>query len=305
MEAGDAVIGTKDGNFISVKRGGVIQIAANGLCQRILIPIENLIRDYFMKYEARSPLGEVIWGHQTLSAPGEEQKTGVLIQGSWREHAQDTDFAVEVRCGKLSDALLDPEVDSEHLFADGKQKDGLGILAVDNIGALSITVAARDGGAVTYKKQVTREGDVFSVVAGDVHVELGSSFYASIATQGRVEFGTSTVDLDALTNLLKVKVDQMVFERLSALVVSTASLALTVGATSINVGPGAATISGAAVNVGGVGGNFVLTNRNDLLAALTNHVHLYTDPTGAILPTQTSVTLAAIATAVSTTLKST
>ena len=304
LEAGDHILATKDGNMVAVRSGGVVQISATSLCQRLLIPVENLIRDYFQRYEARSPLGEITWGHETIVNPGEDLTTGVLIAGNWRENAQDTDFSVEIRCGKLNESVLDSEADGEHLFAAGKTKDGIGVLATDNVANLSICVFARGGEAVSYKMQVTREGDVFALAAGDVHIEYGKSFYVSIANTGKVEFGTGVIEALAETSTLRVMVQQMVFDQLSALVVNATTANLSIGGVAVGIGGGAAQVSGN-MNFGGPGGQPVVVDKDGLLAALLNHTHPFVLPDGTPGVTAASPGLAGVMTARSSVIKST
>ncbi len=79
LEAGDIMLGTVDENQIVVRRGGMIQIGATGLAQRVYLPVENIIRDYFQQYQAHSPIGEIEWGHAVLAA-GEEPAKGTGSQ---------------------------------------------------------------------------------------------------------------------------------------------------------------------------------------------------------------------------------
>jgi hypothetical protein len=75
LEPGDIFLGTVDENRIMLRRGGIIQIAATSLAQRLYIPVENVVRDYFQRYQAYSPVGEIEWGHATLVA-GESPTIG-------------------------------------------------------------------------------------------------------------------------------------------------------------------------------------------------------------------------------------
>lgn len=82
LNPGDLHYSTRDGNFVVLRRGGVVQIGSTAICQRVFIPIRNIIQDYAENYELHTPGGDLTWqtarkdedadGHQmclfTLSA---------------------------------------------------------------------------------------------------------------------------------------------------------------------------------------------------------------------------------------------
>jgi len=61
MNPGDIYMGTRDGNSVFVRRGGVIQIQATPLAQRMYIPINNIIRDLCESYHLRTFSGDFLW----------------------------------------------------------------------------------------------------------------------------------------------------------------------------------------------------------------------------------------------------
>ena len=144
LEPGDIYMGAIDGNHVIVRRGGMVQIGATGLAQRVYLPIENLVRDYFQRYQAYSPIGEIEWGHaqlvegetptevlgylssdlleeadkaQALSAAAE---TPVLVRYNIKDLCQEDvkegNYTVELRIGRLTPEVLDTEEDAEHEF---------------------------------------------------------------------------------------------------------------------------------------------------------------------------------------------
>lgn len=104
LNPGDLHFSTRDGNFIYLRRGGVIQIGATPVCQRVYLPIRNIIQDYAENYELHTPAGDLTWqvlrkeedadGHQaciyTLSYKEfaddpNENPIGILKMGSHGE----------------------------------------------------------------------------------------------------------------------------------------------------------------------------------------------------------------------------
>lgn len=61
---GDIIMRTRDGNFIALRRGGVIEIGATELAQRLFIPIGNKIIDVSEEYEHDNVGGTEWWGLQ-------------------------------------------------------------------------------------------------------------------------------------------------------------------------------------------------------------------------------------------------
>lgn len=146
MEPGDIFMGTADDNRVVIRKGGIIQIGSTGLSQRIYIPVENMIRDYFQRYQAISPVGEIEWGHATLVSDVNPTKgigdldnsnyfidddksnkldliksTPVLVKYNIKDLCQEDvskgKYTVELRMGRLTTDTLDPEEDIEHVFA--------------------------------------------------------------------------------------------------------------------------------------------------------------------------------------------
>tara|TARA_Y100000114_G_C11764016_1_gene332046 strand:- start:14441 stop:15796 length:1356 start_codon:yes stop_codon:yes gene_type:complete len=153
LEPGDIYLGTADDNRVIIRKGGIVQIGSTGLSQRIYLPVENMVRDYFQRYHAISPLGEIEWGHATLIADenpssgagslefsdyfledGKENKlsfieqTPVLVRYNIKDLCQEDvtkgKYSVEVRMGRLTTETLDPEEDIEHVFAQELYKVG-------------------------------------------------------------------------------------------------------------------------------------------------------------------------------------
>lgn len=61
---GDIYMKGRDGNFCILHRGGVLQIGANELAQRIYIPLGNLVTDIAENYQMFAGGGTISWGIQ-------------------------------------------------------------------------------------------------------------------------------------------------------------------------------------------------------------------------------------------------
>lgn len=61
LNPGDIYLGTRDENFMILRRGGVVQIGGGPLSQRIFLPIQNTIRDLCENYSLQSLAGNMVW----------------------------------------------------------------------------------------------------------------------------------------------------------------------------------------------------------------------------------------------------
>jgi hypothetical protein len=61
MDPGDIGITGRDGNFIMMRRGGVVEVGATALAQRIYLPMKNYIKDFCENYEMQTLAGDVAW----------------------------------------------------------------------------------------------------------------------------------------------------------------------------------------------------------------------------------------------------
>ena len=61
LNPGDMMMRTRDENFVILRRGGVVQIGATPIAQRMYIPIRNFIKDFCENYELHTFGGELTW----------------------------------------------------------------------------------------------------------------------------------------------------------------------------------------------------------------------------------------------------
>lgn len=99
---GDIWMRTRDGNFITLHRGGVLQLGANELSQRIFIPLNNLMMDISGSYAHHNAAGSVNWGFQ--EGPSEE-KHPCLYTHTFRIKANDAEADVRIQVGEVRSPL--------------------------------------------------------------------------------------------------------------------------------------------------------------------------------------------------------
>ena len=203
LEPGDISLSATGDNFVTLRRGGILQIGSTALAQRIYIPIENTVRDFFQRYQAFSPIGEIEWGHAALTSDDDmssTRNTPVFVKYNIKAKAQEDTtegkFTVEVRAGTLNDETLDLDLDNEHIFANenlrGQEWGGDNNTLIDNsVGAISITVYSHEEShkKVTYAFQVATDGNLFMKSEASIHLEVSDKLYVKADGGVTIEFG--------------------------------------------------------------------------------------------------------------------
>lgn len=103
---GSIYMRTRDGNFVSLHRGGVLSLGATELAQRIYIPLSNLITDISENYEHHNSAGSVKWGIQ--DGPSKE-KLPAQWQQTFRVFAADKYADVKMACGRVFAPVPEPD----------------------------------------------------------------------------------------------------------------------------------------------------------------------------------------------------
>lgn len=105
-QPGDIVMRTRDDNFVILHRGGVLQIGATPLAQRLYIPLQNLVMDVSENYEHQNSGGAIKWGIQ-------EGPSQMIYPTTWmqtfRVFAENQYADVRISCGDVLNPFGDPD----------------------------------------------------------------------------------------------------------------------------------------------------------------------------------------------------
>jgi len=289
-ELGDLIYTTKEGNFVKILRGGIVHLGASGLANRMYIPVANLIRDVFERFEALSPCGEIKWLHSEITGPtGNPDDVGAVLTYRVKEKATDSPadgklFTVEVACGELSDRTLAIANRTQHKFFSLPGLTNQGFLSTD--GVVSILVASPDGSKGVFTYQLSRLGDVLMKAEGLVHVEY-NKLYVKIADSALIDLpggarvsvsSAGALDITGPGGLAHVTVgaDGAMEIGSSALTINIAGMKLLITNTGVTLlsdsGAPALDLSGLTVNMPGEGAPALL-NVSGFLDLLLNHDH--------------------------------
>lgn len=98
LNPGDIYLGTRDDNAIILRRGGVVQIGATPLAQRIFLPVNNTIRDFCENYGLHTLGGDLEWtiARQEQTTDGHRP---ALLKVRAKEFSDDQDYVAELQIG--------------------------------------------------------------------------------------------------------------------------------------------------------------------------------------------------------------
>lgn len=103
---GDMCLTTRDGNFVYLHRGGVLQVGSTELAQRFYIPLNNLIMDVSQNYEHQNSGGAIKWGIQ--EGPSQTNYPTQFMQ-TFRVFANSQYADIRVYCGDVTSPLGEPD----------------------------------------------------------------------------------------------------------------------------------------------------------------------------------------------------
>ena len=170
---GDIWLRTRDNNFVILHRGGVLQLGADELAQRIYIPMNHLVMDISQDYAHHNSGGSIIWGLQEgagqTSYPSEYTQT-------FRVLANDKYADVRVKVGKVKGSV--PEAGENNYQSDidqlGLQPDIVSYEVViipggfeAETGFLADQKSAKN---VRFKFFIDRAGGTFVKASGSIFV---------------------------------------------------------------------------------------------------------------------------------------
>lgn len=166
LNPGDLHFSTRDGNFVFLRRGGIVQIGATPVCQRIFIPIRNIIRDMAENYELSTPAGDLTWEVLRKEDQGDGHQAALFT----------------LACKEFSD---DPNTNPLAILKMGSHGNG-------NDTILTLETRDKGGGSVKSSLTITKSGKVNWKVEDDIAWTFNGNFTTTIQKKMTV---TSTQDM--------------------------------------------------------------------------------------------------------------
>ena len=101
---GDIILCTRDNNFVILHRGGILQLGADELTQRMYIPMNHFMMDISQNYAHHNSGGSIVWGLQ--EGAGETSYPSEYTQ-TFRVLANDQFADVRIKIGKVKNVVLE------------------------------------------------------------------------------------------------------------------------------------------------------------------------------------------------------
>lgn len=172
LNPGDIHLSTRDRNFVFLRRGGIVQIGATPVCQRIYIPIRNIIRDFAENYEMTTPAGDLTWEVMRDVDSGDGHQ-GCLYT---------------LACKEFSD---DPNTNPLAVLKMGSHGSG-------NDTILTLETRDKGGGSVMTSLTISKSGKITWNVQGDFEMNLSGNFTATVSKKVSLKStGTMTLESQA------------------------------------------------------------------------------------------------------------
>jgi hypothetical protein len=208
LNPGDIYLGTRDENFLVLRRGGVVQIGGGPICQRIFLPIENTINDFCENYGLHTLAGSLEWG-----IAREEKTTDGKRPATLKVHARE--FADDAK----PIALL--EIGSH-------ESDKKTILS------LVIKESGKDGAAKKVELSLDKDGNLKWKLEKDVEWSVKGKFSLEVEKDISVKSKTGKMDLEA-KQAFSLKAQQVTVESQTGVTVK-ANAPVEISAPMINAG---------------------------------------------------------------------
>jgi hypothetical protein len=187
---GDICFRGRDGNFVTLHRGGVLQLGANELSQRIFIPLRNLMMDISGRYEHHSTGGSINWGMQE----GQYEDRDTQFVQTYRIYADDKYADIRTVCGKVIKPTPLPDVDAKDrdkktYLEVGKDTDTVYEVTLcpggfNNNGELSVQKAYNQ---MKFTFQLDDNGRAYCRFDGNVFLSIKGSFFIRVKEDFELE----------------------------------------------------------------------------------------------------------------------
>lgn len=188
MNPGDIALNGRDGNFVILRRGGIVQVGATPLCQRLNIPINHLIRDVCLNYNLYTGAGELVWEVDRNRKSG--GKTPVRYWLKVKESAEDTQSSRPYAA--ISLILGSPLADTHEDKRDGAQNLKESGLSSPAAPIIELDMTIPDTGSFNFV--VDRTGNLFVKTTASVGWDVAKDWKMNVAGNRTVTItGTDTV----------------------------------------------------------------------------------------------------------------
>lgn len=194
LNPGDIYLGTRDENFLILRRGGIVQIGGGPLSQRIFMPVNNTISDFCENYGLHTLGGDLEWTVQRTEKTTDGKRPATL-KISAREFTDDPKPVAQLEIGSHDDN--DKHILSLKIKASGAD-------SADTVISLFMTKEGKIEWNV--KKDVTWTVEGNYNVAAKQKISLSADDNIELTSKKKVTVkGTQGVDIDGGGSTVNIK----------------------------------------------------------------------------------------------------
>lgn len=190
---GDIYLKGRDGQFVVLHRGGVLQVGSTELAQRIYIPLGNIITDISQNYEHHNSGGTINWG---ISSSSTDDSPETNFSQTFRLMANDEKADVRLALGTVKQPTPEPAGDAGEQSRNAEFGLGQGD---DNPIVYELTLAPQgfeaDTGSPSSAKNATnlkftfdKTGNAFLRAEGNVNLRVKKKL--NLAVDDEVTFSS-------------------------------------------------------------------------------------------------------------------
>lgn len=193
LNPGDIFLGTRDDNFLILRRGGVVQIGAGPLSQRMFLPVNNIIKDLCENYSLQTLGGDLEWtvAREETTTDGHRP---ARLKVRAKQFADDQAYVSELQIGSHDgdDSLILSLV----VNASGDQG-----------AAQKFSLKIEKNGNITWKSEQNVSWEVKGTytVKADGDVSMESKAKVKLSAQSSFEASGRTASMSATTGSATVK----------------------------------------------------------------------------------------------------
>jgi len=205
---GDIYMRGRDGNFVVLHRGGVLQIGASELAQRLYIGLENIITDVSQNYEHHNAGGSINW---FVNVSESETNPANTWRQTFRILSDQEKATVRVSCGKVTDVIKEDGESGSDLSQLGFSDDTIVcevLVAPESIHAGTGALESGTKAATKLRYFFDKDGNFMSRMVGTLYLNakklrvrlkedmevLGKNFTLNFSGTGRIQ-ATSALEL--------------------------------------------------------------------------------------------------------------
>ncbi len=193
LNPGDIYLGTRDDNFLILRRGGIVQIGGGPLSQRMYLPVENMIRDFCENYSLNTLGGSLDWTVRRTETDTDGHRPSTLLLSA-KQFADNQGTAAELQVGSH-------DGDDATILSLRIKESG------DKGAATNISLKLKNDGTVEWnvKKDIQAKigGNVDLQIKGNVVLKADGT--VSLESVGAGSYKGSTFTAEASTGPATVK----------------------------------------------------------------------------------------------------